>query len=296
MFLRTVGSAAFILGLIVLTASSAAEREYPAPQLLVEVGELAKLAKNPQLVVLDARTEESYRAGHLPGAVWVDHEAWSKAFEDGGNAEAWSKRIGGLGVDNESTVVVYDDLMNKNAARIWWILRYYGHDDARLLNGGWAAWSDAKGQVSQQAVEVEPARFMVKEQPQRLSSTADVLAALKQGDLQILDARSFGEHCGTDKLKNARGGAIPGAKHLEWSDLLDAQSHRFKTPAELRTLFQEAGVDLKQPTATHCQSGGRAAVMAFGLELMGAKQVRNYYRGWSAWGNSEETPVEQTAQ
>ena len=118
-----------------------------------------------------------------------------------------------------------------------------------------------------------------------------MLKSLKGGGLQIVDARSEKEFCGTEKLTNNRAGAIPGAKQLEWIDLLDRDTHRFKPPADLRKLFAAAGVALDRPTATHCQSGGRAAVMAFALELMGADGVSNYYRSWAEWGNAADTPV-----
>jgi thiosulfate/3-mercaptopyruvate sulfurtransferase len=84
---------------------------------------------------------------------------------------------------------------------------------------------------------------------------------------------------------------MPGAKHLEWSDLIDRKTQRFKPAGVLRQLFADAGIDLKQPTVTHCQSGGRSSVMAFGMELMGADNVSNYYAGWSEWGNASDTPV-----
>ena len=80
---------------------------------------------------------ERISQSHVPAARWVDHEAWSNAFEDGQDNQAWSQRIGELGIRSDSPVVVYDDSRMKNAARIWWILRYWGIDDVRLLNGGW---------------------------------------------------------------------------------------------------------------------------------------------------------------
>ena len=95
----------------------------------------------------------------------------------------------------------------------------------------------------------------------------------------------------TDLKKAERGGSIPGATHLEWSDVLDPKTRRFKTPATLAKLFKDAGVNLGRPQVTYCQSGGRAAVLAFALELMGAREVRNYYRSWSEWGNAADTPV-----
>jgi thiosulfate/3-mercaptopyruvate sulfurtransferase len=117
------------------------------------------------------------------------------------------------------------------------------------------------------------------------------LSSLTGQKLQIVDARSKAEFCGVDVLSNKRAGAIPGAKQLEWSDLIDKETQRFKSAAELSRLLASAGIDLIHPTVTHCQSGGRASVMAFGLELMGAKDVSNYYRSWSEWGNSADTPI-----
>jgi thiosulfate/3-mercaptopyruvate sulfurtransferase len=125
----------------------------------------------------------------------------------------------------------------------------------------------------------------------RLASKSDLLSSLTDGKLHIVDARSEAEFCGVEAMNNKRAGAIPGAKQLEWSDLIDKETQRFKSAAELSKLFATAGIDLARPTATHCQSGGRASVMAFGLELMGAKDVSNYYRSWSEWGNAGDTPV-----
>jgi len=109
--------------------------------------------------------------------------------------------------------------------------------------------------------------------------------------VQIIDARSESEFCGDNKLQNQRGGHIPGAVHLEWSDAIHPDTHKFRSAADLVEIFTDAGIDLTKPSVTHCQSGGRASVMAFTLELMGAKEVSNYYRGWSEWGNTEDTPV-----
>src|SRR5262245_28295015 len=120
------------VGLILGFAQTA--RDYSRPELLVEAPDLAKQVGNVR--ILDARAKAKYDLGHVSGAVWVDHDSWSKAFASGVDAAAWAQRIGQLGVDNKSRVIVYDDAMSKNAARIWWILRYWGVQDARLVNGG----------------------------------------------------------------------------------------------------------------------------------------------------------------
>lgn len=125
----------------------------------------------------------------------------------------------------------------------------------------------------------------------RLATKERLLRSLDANDLQIVDARSEAEFCGDEPLKNKRGGAIPGAKHLEWDDLLDPATGRFLPADEMSRRFAGAGIDLGSRTATHCQSGGRASVMAFAMELMGAKDVSNYYRSWHEWGNATDTPI-----
>ena len=117
-----------------------------------------------------------------------------------------------------------------------------------------------------------------------------LFATLDRRDAQIIDARSTDEFCGTSSTAK-RNGHIPGATALEWTDLL-GKDKKFKSPEELQKVFAEKKIDLDRPAVTYCQSGGRAAVVAFGLELMGAKNVRNYYKSWAEWGNAEDTPVE----
>ncbi len=281
--------------------SLAEETAYPRAELLVEPAELAAAGDQSDWIILDARDEAAYRQGHLPGARWVDHAGWAKAFTEGQDAAEWSQRIGALGIAKNSRVIVYDASQFRDAARIWWILRYWGSNDVRLLNGGWTGWQSGGFPVEQAEPASKPTDFAAVAATERLATRSSLLDALAAGSLQIVDARSSGEYCGTTPLRNARAGAIPGAKHLEWSDLVDEPTQRFKSPAELRRLLATAGINPQRPTATYCQSGGRASVMAFALELMGGDPVQNYYRSWSEWGNSPDTPVErpelpQTAQ
>jgi thiosulfate/3-mercaptopyruvate sulfurtransferase len=287
-------SASLMFALAVLSGSSALgeKAQYARPELLLEPADLAKPEVARQLVILDARSQDEYDRGHVPAARRVDHDVWKAAFQEGKDPEGWSQRIGELGIGPHSKVVVYDDKGMKDAARIWWILKYWGVEDVRLLNGGWKGWKAAELPASEAAPPAAPpVRLKAAPRPKRLATMRQILDLLPGNKLQIVDARSEDEFCGIDKRNNKRGGAIPGAKHLEWSDLIDQQTQRFKGPRQLRRLFGQAGIDLSRPTATHCNGGGRASVMAFGLELMGAKDVRNYYRGWGEWGNSQDTPV-----
>jgi thiosulfate/3-mercaptopyruvate sulfurtransferase len=263
---------------------------YPRTDLLVEPAQLGKT--DSQFVILDARDRAKYDQGHIPNAHWVDHATWTKSFEDGKDAAGWSRKFSELGIADHSKIIVYDDDWNKEAARIWWISKFWGVADVRLLNGGWKAWNASSLPVQKENPPPATAtKFVAKSQADRLATKQKLLDSLKDKNLQIVDARSEGEFCGTERMNNKRAGSIPGAKHLEWTDLLDKESQRFKPPDEIHRLFEEAGIGLQTPTATHCQSGGRASVMAFGLELMGAKDVSNYYRSWKEWGNSVDTPI-----
>ena len=160
------------------------------------------------------------------------------------------------------------------------------------MNGGWTGWKAAKLPTTAEVpAEPKPAEFHAQPRAKMFATKSQVLELLAAKSSQILDARSTGEFCGESAFGNQRAGAMPGAKHLEWSDLIDKKTQRFKPAEELRRLFADAHIDLNEPTTTHCQSGGRSSVMAFGLELMGAKEVRNYYNGWSEWGNAADTPI-----
>ncbi len=281
----------FAVSLVAVTSAIGAD-DYPRPELLVEPAELAEGIDSESWVVLDVRGEDAYAEGHIPDALRIDHGTWKDAF-DADAADDWSERIGSLGIDAESTVALYDDNDLKDAARIWWILRYWGVRDVKLLNGGWKAWQREELPTTDEATP-EPAKtdFRAEPQPDRLATKGSILQSLGTGELQIVDSRSEEEHSGTKTLSNDRGGSIPGATNLEWSSLIDSESGRMKTADEIEQLFRDAGIDPKRPAATYCQSGGRASVMAFGLELMGTDRVSNYYPGWSEWGNEEGLPVE----
>jgi thiosulfate/3-mercaptopyruvate sulfurtransferase len=274
------------LTLVYLLATLAPAADPARPELLIEATDLARAR---DVRVIDVRGKDDYARGHVPGAVRVDAAAWDKAFTSEPGAEAWGKRLGGAGIDLDTAVVVYGGEDVRDAVRVWWILRYWGVKDVRVLNGGWAAWRVAEGKVATDETKPEPKAVTPSPRRERLASKDDVLQTLK-GKTQIIDARSEGEFCGVKETAK-RNGSIPGAKHLEWTEVLDPKTKRFKAPAELRVLFKEHGIDPEQPAVTYCQSGGRAAVMAFTLELMGGKQVQNYYRSWSEWGNDPDTPI-----
>lgn len=266
--------------------------EYARPDLLAEA---ADLAKGGSCILLDVRPRQQYLSGHAPSAIWVDVAAWGKAFTPEPDLNAWNKRLGQIGIDIDGRIVIYGNEDVREAARLWWILRYWGLKDVRMMNGGWTAWRAAGGKVATDESVPVPKVVKLTARPERVVTKEQLVGALKGTAPQIVDARSVNEYCGLTTTAK-RNGAIPGAIQLEWSDCLDPKTKKFKTAAELKALFRERGIDLKAPVVTYCQSGGRASVMAFALELMGGAQVRNYYRSWSEWGNDPVTPIVQPTQ
>lgn len=276
-----------IIAFVLLTLPAA--DAYPRAGLLVEP---AELAKNPSaFLVLDCRGQEAYQAGHVPGAVNLNPIEWAKQFQDGKDVAGWCKRLGALGIKPDAKVVVYDDASNKDAARVWWILKFWGVQDVRLLHGMWTGWKTGNFPVSTEPVTPRTVTFLARPQTERLATKQDILNSLQKKEFDVVDARSEGEHYGRTKLAR-RNGCIPGATNLNWEQLIDQKTQRFKSAVELKKLFDQHHIDLAKPQAVHCQSGGRSSVMNFAMELMGATNVRNYHASWAEWGNSAETPVD----
>lgn len=279
--------------LLTLTLATSAPDTTQAPPTarLVSFDDLQKRLGEPDLRLLDARTRTEYDKGHIPGAVWVDVKvaealaAQPGGLQDKGAWEAWLKP---LGLDANSKVLVYDASRQLVAARVWWLLTYLGVRDAGLVDGNFPLWAEQNRPVSQEPTKVGPKPFPVQFRTDRAADRGAVLASLKARDAQILDARSSGEFVGTAKMSK-RGGRIPTACHAEWKDFVDAQG-RFLASEKLKARLDAAGLKPGGAVITHCQGGGRASVDAFVLERLG-HPTRNYYLGWSDWGNLDETPV-----
>lgn len=277
-----------------LSGTLASAGDYPKPQLLMEPRVLAGGIKN--LVILDVRPKEKYLGGHVPQAINVNADDWRSAFGDGSDEKGWANRIGALGIDNSKPVVVYDDAAGKDAARVWWILRYWGVKDARLLNGFWHGWKAAMLPTQILEPVARPVAFKANRQSQMSADKDRVKAASDTGgdQVQIVDARSLAEHVGDEAMKNKRAGHIPNACHLDWSDLVDTKgTQRFRTAPELRERFAKAKIDLGKPIIAHCQSGGRASVMVFAISLMGGDNVANYHPSFGEWSADDKLPVKK---
>jgi len=265
----------------------------PRPTSLDRFDDLQKRLANPEptLRLLDVRPRADYDKGHIPGAVWVDARAASTlAARPNGliDNDAWTAWIAPLAIGTDSEVLVYGGDRQLSAARVWWLLKYLGVSKVGLIDGNYDLWASEGRPVSTDPARVEPRPFRVSFQADRRATRHEVLAALQDHTAQVIDARSEPEHTGAE-AKAKRGGHIPTACHLEWTEFVSPDGRFLDEPA-LRAKIAKAGLKPGEPVITHCQSGGRASVDAFVFDRLGYP-ARNYYLGWSEWGNVDDTPV-----
>lgn len=218
--------------------------------MLIEPGELQKKLKEPGLRILDTRPQAEYAKGHVPGAVQVDLKAWQDlGKKEGGfrDAKAWGEKVGQLGIGHDSQVVVYGSNLT-DTARIWWTLKYLGLQNVTILNGGWNLWVKEKQATETVSPKIEAVKFEPKFQADRLEEIDSLKKSVQAGKVTVVDARSTDEFTGKE-VRGKRGGHIPGAKHLEWKELL-AEDGRFKSPEQLRELFRQRGITPDQTAVT----------------------------------------------
>ena len=270
-------------------------KSYPNGGLLVTPAQLSSEIESRQpLLILDLRPPEAYTAGHVPGALHLDLWGVSLTDTDPAPLKAFMWMIEHVlaihGVANDVPVVVYDEQSGVRAARAFWFLEYFGHPSVRLLDGGFGAWSRAGLPVSRDAAPAPASDWTGKRELQTIATWREVKSAIGSEGSVILDTRSDGEYCGTT-VRAKRGGAIPGAVHIEWTRNLGSDG-AFKPAAELREMYESAGVTPDREVLTYCQGGYRAAHSYIALRLLGYPRVRNYVGSWKEWGDREDLPIE----
>jgi thiosulfate/3-mercaptopyruvate sulfurtransferase len=270
---------------------------YANPHLLVAPRELASTIENTNaapLLLLDLRPPDAYAAGHIPGAIHID--LWGVSLIDTDpapmNAFMWMIEhvLAVHGVDAATPIVVYDEQSGVRAARAFWFLEYFGHPSVRLLDGGFNAWVAAGLPVTREAAPAPTSSWTGSRDQRRLATWKDVRDAIGRADTVILDTRTEGEHTGST-VRARRGGAVPGAVHIEWIRNL-APEGDFKSAAELQEMYEQAGVTPDREIITYCQGGYRAANSYLALRLLGYPRVRVYVGSWKEWGDREDLPIE----
>ena len=266
------------------------------PPLVINPEQLEHLQSSRNLVLIDLQKVGHYLHTHIPGAVNLDyaHLVTSEGPACGllPSAEVFSGFARKLGISNDSYVVAYDTEGGIAASRLIWTLHVFGHWTVSLLNGGLHHWMAAdRPLASVGKPDAEPGNFTAQSANRAMISGDELLSRLGDDKLAILDARSLEEYNGS-KVFAARGGHIPGAKHLEWSDALDRLQHlRFKSRDTLQSMLDERGITRQHEVIVHCQTHRRSSLSYVMLKYLGYDNVRAYSGSWSEWGNRQDTPV-----
>lgn len=265
---------------------------------LIQAAELSERLRSG-LTVLDVRWDigdpryQDYLAGHIPGAAFVDLDrALSARPGPGGrhplpDSEPFARAMRRAGVRAAAPVVVYDAANSMAAARAWWLLRYYGHDDVRVLDGGLAAWIAAGHSLQTGPTPVEPGDFEAAPGGMPLLD-ADGAAELGHRGL-LLDARAPERFRGEHEPLDPVAGHIPGARNRPTTENVDSAG-RFRPSGDLRQAFEQAGADDDVAVGTYCGSGVAAAHEVLALELAGFRAAL-YVGSWSEWITDPARPV-----
>jgi thiosulfate/3-mercaptopyruvate sulfurtransferase len=275
---------------------------------LVAPSWLADRLHDSNTVVLDATlppvgvvprvdTHARYLAQHILGASFFDIDEFSDRSTSLPHMlpapEVFSRSMSALGVGDGMTIVVYEQEGVFSAPRAWWMLRTFGAREVLLLDGGLRAWIEAGFDTHSGPVDRAPASFHAKLHADAVKDFGQMQRMIAEHE-QILDARSAGRFLGTapEPRPGISSGHMPGATSVPLMEL--AEDGRLKSAEELRELFAHKGVDLQGPITTTCGSGVTAAVVALGLEIVGAKQVSLYDGSWAEYAQHPEAVIEKT--
>jgi len=277
---------------------------YAHPEALVDADWVEAHLHDPnvRLVEVDVDTK-AYEQGHIPGAVAFN---WQKELQDQVvrapiDKEHLEALLSRAGISNDTTIVLYGDNNNWFAAWALWLLKYYGHEDVRLLNGGRVKWLADKRELTTEVPSYPQTTYKAKEPQKDIRAFRDqILAELGQPDIALVDVRSPAEYSG-ELLAPAnlpqegaqRGGHIPGAANIPWS-MAVREDGTFKSPEELRALYESKGVTEDKEVIAYCRIGERSSHTWFVLHyLLGYPQVRNYDGSWTEWGSLIGAPIEK---
>ncbi len=280
------------------------------PELLIETDELARRLGAPELRVFDCTTHldpdpdrvytpragrEDYEAGHVPGAAFIDLQGELSAAANGmlrftfPPAEHFAAAMSALGVGPAHEVVLYSTAKMQWATRVWWMLRAFGFDTARVLNGGFAKWRREGRPVERAPATYPRAEFHARPRPGMVADREDVLAGLEDSNCLVVNALAAEKHRG-EGIPYGRPGRIAGSVNLPADDLLDVEGC-FLPADVLKARFQALGIQRDSTVITYCGGGIAATADSFALALVGYPVGAMYDNSMSEWANDAALPM-----
>jgi thiosulfate/3-mercaptopyruvate sulfurtransferase len=275
-----------------------------AKAVLVTTEWLAEHLDDEGIVVAEVdENPDLYDEGHIPGAIklhWRD-DLQDPVERDLVEKEVFERLLGERGISNDTAVVLYGDKNNWFAAYAYWYLKIYGHEDVRILDGGRQKWIDEGRELTADSPSPEQEQYTAKERDETIRIFRDAVRNdIAAGEKALVDVRSPQEFSGDlisppgyEQEGAQRAGHIPTAQSIPWAQAV-RDDGTFKSPEELRELYEAKGVTPDKQVTAYCRIGERSAHTWFVLrELLGYETVKNYDGSWTEWGNLVDVPIEK---
>jgi thiosulfate/3-mercaptopyruvate sulfurtransferase len=282
--------------------------EYARPEVLVDTSWVADHLNDPKVRIVESNEDILlYDQGHIPGAVKIDWVADlnDPVVRDYLDRARFEQLLAAKGISNDTTVVFYGDKHNWWATYALWVFKLFGHQDARIMNGGRAKWIAEGRELSREVPSYAPGSYKAPERNDiDIRAFRDqVREHIKKSGVALVDVRSPQEYSGErthmpeyPQEGTLRGGHIPTAASIPWAQAVREDS-TFKSPEELQALYGGKGVTPEKDVIAYCRIGERSSHTWFVLTyLLGYPRVRNYDGSWTEWGNGVGLPIEKSYQ